>query len=282
MKRHNNVTVYKYRAEKRDSKNKKIVHYLLYKDEALITKTGKELKEEIATNKTVVLGLKLTRDNRLIRTSVENSVKAYLHNTSVDKGDNRYGLGLEIDGLLYTEVKEEIVCSCVDKSLKKVNILDCTTAINHNGFENSSVETVDLPEGLKYISFEAFKNCKNLIHINVPKNVLLIDNFAFEGCTKMVSTRVYGRTRLGNSLYAGCTNLKSALLDNFIGELGINTFKGCENLEVVRLSENVSYINDGAFSYCNKLQTIILPKLTETSPRAFIGTPAKFKIVKQV
>ena len=280
MKRHNNVTVYKYRAEKRDSKNKKIVHYLLYKGETLISKTGKELKEEIATNKTVVLGLKLTRDNRLIRTSVENSVKAYLQKTSSDK-DVGSG-GLEIDGLLYTEVKGEVVCSCVDKSLKKVNILDFTTAINHKGFENSSVETVDLPEGLKYISFEAFKNCKNLIHINVPKNVLLIDNFAFEGCTKMVSTKVYGRTRLGNSLYVGCTNLKSALLDNFIGELGINTFKGCENLEVVRLSENVSYINDGAFSYCNKLQTIILPKLTEISPREFIVTKNKFKILKLV
>ena len=49
MKRHNNVTVYKYRAEKRDSKNKKIVHYLLYKGETLISKTGKELKEEMET-----------------------------------------------------------------------------------------------------------------------------------------------------------------------------------------------------------------------------------------
>ena len=44
---------------------------------------------------------------------------------------------------------------------------------------NADVEEVVLPEGIVHIGKEAFRSCKNLKKINIPKSVTLISSEAF-------------------------------------------------------------------------------------------------------
>ncbi len=52
-----------------------------------------------------------------------------------------------------------------------------------------SLESAELPEGLKTIRLYAFHDCKNLKTVTIPLSVSLIENDAFTGCTSL--TDVY-------------------------------------------------------------------------------------------
>lgn len=68
-------------------------------------------------------------------------------------------------------------------SLKKISVPDGVTSIG--GFEDcASIEVVELPTSVKEIKTKAFKNCANLVEINL-NNVKEIDSEAFYGCVNL-------------------------------------------------------------------------------------------------
>lgn len=86
-----------------------------------------------------------------------------------------------------------------------------------------------------------------LRNLAIPDNVKTIGNYAFAGCTKLVSLK----------LGAGLT------------EIGKHAFGSCTNLTEISIPDNVTTINQYAFSECTGLTTLTLGKGVET-----IGTYA--------
>jgi hypothetical protein len=75
--------------------------------------------------------------------------------------------------------------------LTEVELPDSLESIGEDTFLNTNLETVKLPENVKYIGDMAFGLCRNLKSIYIPAGIEEIDGSAFYGCFKDNLT-IYG------------------------------------------------------------------------------------------
>ena len=176
----------------------------------------------------------------------------------------------------------------------------CVTEGWDNSVGKTSLESIQLPEGIRYISDWAFSGCSNLKNVNFTelKNLESINTRAF-GWTginviDLSQTRI---TSLGSEFYnvKGLENIKLPKTINYLGEVftesGLmevdlsgctelktleGTFRNSKKLEKVILPEGLTAIN-GAFSECNSLTTVNFPKsLQSIGSDAFNNTKIQF------
>lgn len=77
-------------------------------------------------------------------------------------------------------------------------------------------------------------------------------------------------TRVGNSSFYNCRNLKTIILPDGITSVGISAFSGCTALEEISLPSNLQTIDRSAFQQCSSLTGILLPgSITEIGSSAF-------------
>ena len=69
----------------------------------------------------------------------------------------------------------------------------------------------------------------------------------------------YGVTKIGESAFRGCTNLKTADIPNSIASIGDGAFSDCGNLTNVYIPYNVISIGDWTFDSCSKLRSVKMP-----------------------
>ena len=132
--------------------------------------------------------------------------------------------------------------SAKNTSITNVTVHKDTVILGVDAFEDCTVlETVILPDGLKYIKDSAFRNCYALTSINIPASVIAIDSCAF----------------------VCCKGLKSINLPDGVNALLPHLFSSCEALESVNISSNVFYIASGVFNNCFSLKTITFRGTTE-------------------
>ena len=170
-------------------------------------------------------------------------------------------------------------------------------SIGNNAFADcTKLQTINLPDTVKYIGDNSFYNCKNLVLTSLPANVESIGVSAFEYCTKVApasfpstltviddsafdATGVTsvslpaGMEYIGKASFTYCENLTSVelVLDGNV-EIGINMFGGCENLESVTITGSMSEIPDYMFNNCTSLTTLTLPNtITSIGDSAFVG-----------
>lgn len=115
---------------------------------------------------------------------------------------------------------------------------------------NSYVETITIPEGVKIIedtldwSYNgAFKNCTNLKSIVLPTTLTSLGRNAFDGCSSLTSI---------------------TLSDTSITEIKTGTFSNCSGLTNVTIPEGVTKIGGTAFSRCSNLNSIDIPSTIES------------------
>ena len=68
-----------------------------------------------------------------------------------------------------------------------------------------------------------------------------------------------GITRIGDSAFAGCSNLKSALIPEGVTEIGGYSFRGC-GLTDITIPESTTTIGQYAFYECGKIESLYIPK----------------------
>ena len=88
---------------------------------------------------------------------------------------------------------------------------ETVTAIGHYAFEdNTAIESVTIPDGVKIIRQNAFENCSNLSSVKLPGTLENIASYAFYNCTSLKSIKLPDSlTLLANYAFSGCTNLES-------------------------------------------------------------------------
>lgn len=107
-----------------------------------------------------------------------------------------------------------------------VEIGEGITAVgNHNFYNSKYVEKIILPESLKTIGIEAFRNT-GITQIDIPKNVTLVSEKAF----------------------FNCYNLRTVRIDGEITSIYRSTFNGCWSLEHIQLPYSVTEIYENAFA----------------------------------
>ena len=133
--------------------------------------------------------------------------------------------------------------------------------------DNSSLKYVYLPETITVIGGNAFWACHGLEYVNVPRDCVSIESYAFIGCSRLAvldMSEAKSLKRTGdNSTFENCSSLKSLVFpegfEHFGGASGISA------LEELYLPNTTTYM--GGISRANSLEKVTIP-LGVTSLRA--------------
>lgn len=149
------------------------------------------------------------------------------------------------------------------------------TIINEGAFyNNKSLTSVKLPNGLKEFKNQAFQGCKDLNDIGMPSKVETICNYVFEGCTSLSNVTLNeGCKTLGDHVFKGCTLLDAVTFPNSLKSIGEYAFEST-NLKTVDLSDTqLQYLHNGCFYNCTQLYDVKLPsKLTTPNGGNWVET----------
>jgi len=127
-------------------------------------------------------------------------------------------------------------------------------------YECSTLQSVEILEGVTSIGNQAFYRCSNLRSVTIPGTVASTDSHTFYGCLKLTSvTFGEGVKYIGNLAFRE-TGLTSVELPDSIISIGGEAFSGCNGLTSVTIpSVNSVSIGGYAFNSCVNLADIELP-----------------------
>lgn len=165
-----------------------------------------------------------------------------------------------------TEIKNGAFggCSGLSGTLK---IGDSVTEIGGSAFAGcNNITDIDFGTSPLNVRIAAFGECTGLQKINIPTNVILMENQVFRNCTNLKEVYIEDCTEpfeVGSSAFFQCP-LESLYIgrqtftsgDHQIG----NTFSNIKTLKNVKFSNNVTSIENNMFSGCSGLYgTLTLP-----------------------
>lgn len=85
-----------------------------------------------------------------------------------------------------------------------------------------------IPEGTAEIIEIGFEDCKNLVSVEIPGSVRVINYGAFYGCTGLTSIVIpEGVEQIWECAFKGCTSLTGVTLPKSIKQVSFDAFDGC-------------------------------------------------------
>ena len=110
------------------------------------------------------------------------------------------------------------------------------------------IHSFDIPNHIKRIGDDVFRNCKLLDSIDIPGNVEVIGDNAFDGCSSLRSvTFDPGLKVISRNAFRRCTTLKSVDLPSTLERLEDFAFAGTR-LKTLKLPKSLQYIGNTLFA----------------------------------
>lgn len=151
------------------------------------------------------------------------------------------------------------------------------------------IERVIVSEGIEMLGNGVFLNCKELKEVSLPGSLRRIGSTDATGCPKILGSEIKyegafeysglenitvpaGVKYIGENSFAGCGQLKRAVLPENLKEIRENTFRWCKSLQEVIFPQDLDVIRLSAFEGCDALRTVDLPEgVTAIEEGAFAG-----------
>ena len=147
-----------------------------------------------------------------------------------------------------------------------LTIPNTLTSIGPNNIPNNNIIKVIIPDSVKTISANTFKNCYNLTYVVFSNTLISIGDYAFCNCTRLSEITLPETLRtIGSNAFDCCQSLESIEIPYNLETIGSYAFKDCKNLSSVTFlrssngKNKISTIGRGAFEYCSKLTSIEIP-----------------------
>lgn len=134
---------------------------------------------------------------------------------------------------------------------------------------NIYIEKLVIPETVTTLGYRMCYGCTNLKEVNLPDNISVIPDYAFEKCTLLEKINIpQSLVQIRNDAFAE-SGIKEFIAPDSFKEIWGHAFKDCKNLEKVDLNKTTS-IGDMSFENCTKLSSIVLPNtLVELGTHVF-------------
>jgi uncharacterized repeat protein (TIGR02543 family) len=127
-------------------------------------------------------------------------------------------------------------------------------------YTGKSLTSIILPDGLKTVGNNAFRECRNLNSIIIPAGVTSIGDYAFSSCSKLNSATLQtGLVSVGNSAFSYCSSLGSINIPAGVTSIENSAFYWCSNLTLINIPAGVTSIGNSAFYGCGSLTSIDIP-----------------------
>jgi len=133
-------------------------------------------------------------------------------------------------------------------------------------YQGDSIE-IKIPEDVKAIGVEAFKNNKSIKEVKIPKNVSYICESAFEGCVGIRKVFLSnGIIAIANCAFKNCRRLEEITIPESLIAAGYELFNGCDNLKECILPMNMKRLGGSPYTFCKNLKKANIPHcVTDTS-----------------
>ena len=137
--------------------------------------------------------------------------------------------GVEILGFNGFEVGEELI---LPNKIKRKSVV----GIGKEAFKNMSFKKVTIPDGVKYIGYNAFSGCTFLKQLDLPDSLETINTGCFDN-----------------------TGLTDVVIPENVKSLCYRCFGNCNKLKNVILNENLEIVGEQAF-YGTNISKIVVPQ----------------------
>lgn len=145
-----------------------------------------------------------------------------------------------------------------NEELSDYAIREGTTAINDSVFNSVEMNSLYVPESVKYVSPDSFNNCK-IGQITLPAT--LIETFKD---VKFDSITVTGEGEIPESAFAGRSSLTKVIISDGVTSIGDGAFRSCSSLTSVSISASVTNIGNNVFEDCHSLADITVEEGNST------------------
>lgn len=109
--------------------------------------------------------------------------------------------------------------------LRDVKFGEKLRSIGGYSFACSGVESIELPEGMTVVSYDAFQDCQKLKSVKLPQTMTVIGDYAFAGCASLLDiTLPFGLVRINRDAFNGCMSLKSIEIPSTVNEIRQDAF----------------------------------------------------------
>ncbi|MBP5787169.1 MAG: leucine-rich repeat protein, partial [Kiritimatiellae bacterium] len=128
-----------------------------------------------------------------------------------------------------------------------------------NMFQGSGIESVTIPDSVRVITTNAFRDCTNLTTIVWGTGVEEIRQYAFAGCTALTELVLPDSVRIvAENAFDGCTGLTNIVWGAGIEEIKSSAFGNCTALGSVEIPDGVTNLNGGVFQGCTGLTNAVV------------------------
>ena len=171
-------------------------------------------------------------------------------------------------------------------ALKSFTIPETVTVLGSDAFEESGLETIEIPAGLKslYVSSSTitgsgytFRNCKSLKTVILHEGLECINSYTFFGCDALETIVIPSTvTEIGACAFQDCVNLKTVIFEGTsqLEKIGNQAFKNT-GLESVVMPDSVKTLGTEVFADCAQLKSVKLSEsLAEIPSKTFINCVA--------
>ena len=119
--------------------------------------------------------------------------------------------------------------------------------------EKKGLRSVYIPDSIKEMDVDAFRNCVNLERIRLPEKMKTIGEGTFAGCVKLISIRLPdGIKELPDRCLSGCHSLREIFIPESVARIGDYAVNYCEELTQVQFPGALTEIGNCAFADCKK------------------------------
>lgn len=195
--------------------------------------------------------------------------------------DNPYLSSYE--GVLYDK-KCETLCYYPAGYEGEIKYPDSIKTIGYAAFSYSTLEAIELPEGVTTIGREAFSKCFNLKKLTLPSTLQILEEYALDAYLKCEITFPNGNDNFCMSdgiLYGDkgkklifCQydkkNEKSISIPEGVTYIGASAFENA-TMESISLPESLCEIESCAFFQCNNLKELRIPKNVTSIGAIYLG-----------
>lgn len=135
-------------------------------------------------------------------------------------------------------------------------------AIGLRAFENTGLESFDMPNSVTRIDGQIFGYCYNLKRAHLSDNLREMDSSTFWDCTALTEGEIPGGVVSIKNAFVNCSSMKRLKIGDRNSAPGVTTIKNCGisrcyQVEYLELGANVDSLEYGAFSGIDSLKVLI-------------------------
>ena len=185
----------------------------------------------------------------------------YVIKLTVDGTMGFYGASVEGSGILRYSPSDDNRNYVYRSSVQKIEIGNGVTSIRGSAFDGCySLASITIPDGVTSIRGSAFYSCYSLASITIPDGVTSIGDSAFGECTSLTSTTIPdGAISIKSNAFYSCYSLASITIPDGVTSIADSTFYSCYSLASITIPDGVTSTESNAFNSCYSLASITIP-----------------------